>query len=78
MSRQTLPINPTQLTNVKPKEKEFNIADGGGLMLRVKPTGAKSWLFNYTHPTSKKRSNLKIGTYPVMYWLKLEWLGKLT
>jgi integrase len=66
MARQTLPINPTQLTNIKPKEKEFNIADGGGLMLRVKPTGAKSWLFNYSHPTTKKRSNLKIGTYPVM------------
>ncbi|PKG97856.1 integrase domain-containing protein [Paraglaciecola sp. MB-3u-78] len=66
MARQTLPINPTQLTNIKPKEKEFNIADGGGLMLRVKPSGAKSWLFNYCHPITKKRSNLKIGTYPVM------------
>jgi hypothetical protein len=66
MARQTLPINPTQLTNVKPKAKKFNIADGGGLMLRIKPSGAKSWLFNYDHPITKKRSNLKIGTYPVM------------
>jgi integrase len=66
MPRQTFPINPTQLTNVKPKAKEFNIADGGGLMLRVKPSGVKSWLFNYSHPITKKRSNLKIGTYPVM------------
>ena len=66
MARQTSPINATQLTNIKPKEKEFNVADGGGLMLRVKPTGVKSWLFNYTHPITKKRSNLKIGTYPAM------------
>lgn len=66
MARQTLPINPTQLTNVKPREKEFNLADGGGLMLRVKPTGFKSWLFNYSHPITKKRSNIGIGTYPNM------------
>ncbi|MGY0581374.1 MAG: integrase arm-type DNA-binding domain-containing protein, partial [Paraglaciecola chathamensis] len=64
MARQTLPINPTQLANLKPKEKEFNLADGNGLMLRVKPTGTKSWLFNYSHPITKKRSNIGIGTYP--------------
>jgi integrase len=66
MARQTLPINPTQLANVKPREKEYNLADGGGLMLRVKPTGFKSWLFNYPHPITKKRSNIGIGTYPNM------------
>ena len=41
-------------TNVKPKEKEFNIADAGGLMLRVKPSGAKSRLFNYKPPHNQK------------------------
>jgi integrase len=64
MARQTLPINPTQLANIKPREKEYNLADGGGLMLRIKPTGFKTWLFNYPHPDTKKRSNIKIGTFP--------------
>ena len=64
MARQTLPINPTQLANIKPRDKEYNLADGGGLMLRVKPTGFKSWLFNYPHPVTKKRSNIGIGTHP--------------
>ena len=64
MPRQILPIYPTQLSNIKPKEKEFNVSDGHGLMLRVKPTGSKVWIFNYYHPISKKRKNLTIGTYP--------------
>jgi len=66
MARQTLPINPTQLANIKIKDKEYNLVDGKGLMLRIKPSGSKVWLFNYYHPISKKRSNLKIGTYPDM------------
>jgi integrase len=66
MARQTLPINPTQLANIKLKDKEYNLVDGKGLMLRIKPSGSKVWLFNYYHPISKKRNNIKIGTYPDM------------
>lgn len=64
MARQTLPINPTQIANSKPREKEYNLVDGKGLMLRIKPSGTKTWLFNYFHPVTKKRNNLKIGVYP--------------
>lgn len=35
-------------------------------MLRVKPTGTKSWLFNYYHPITKKRKNFSIGQYPTV------------
>jgi integrase len=64
MARQTLPINATQIANAKPKEKEYNLADGKGLMLRIKPSGNKVWLFNYFHPITRKRSNIKIGAFP--------------
>lgn len=57
-------LNAKQVEHAKPKEKEFNLADGGGLYLRVKPSGAKIWLFNYYRPYTKKRANLKIGDYP--------------
>jgi len=57
-------LNAKQVKYAKPKEKEFNLADGGGLYLRIKPTGTKVWLFNYYRPYSKKRANLKIGDYP--------------
>jgi integrase len=46
--------------------KEYNLADGKGLYLRVKPNGSKLWLFNYTKPFTKKRANLSLGQYPVL------------
>lgn len=57
-------LNAKQVEHAKPKEKEFNLADGGGLYLRVKPSGNRIWLFNYYRPYTKKRANLKIGNYP--------------
>lgn len=57
-------LNAKQIEHAKPKEKEFNLADGGGLYLRVKPSGAKVWLFNYYRPYTKKRANLTLGNFP--------------
>ncbi len=59
-------LNAKQVEHAKPKEKEFNLADGGSLYLRVKPSGTKIWLFNYYRPYTKKRANLKIGNYPAI------------
>ena len=64
MARTTLPLQDTALKSAKAKEKEYNLSDGGGLMLRVKPNGSKLWLFNYTRQTTKKRANISFGTYP--------------
>ena len=33
-------------------------------MLRIKPIGRKTWLFNYQRPHSKRRNNLTLGHYP--------------
>lgn len=64
MARTTTPLNDTQIKNSKPRDKEYNLADGGGLMLRVKPSGSKLWLFNYSRPYTKKRANIGFGKYP--------------
>ena len=64
MARLTNPLNDTQIKQAKAKDKEYNLADGGGLMLRVKPNGAKLWLFNYYKPFSKRRVNISFGVYP--------------
>lgn len=64
MPRVTKPLNNTQLKHAKPKKKEYNLADGGGLFLRIKPNGSKLWLFNYYRPYTKKRTNLSLGSYP--------------
>ncbi len=64
MPRAVKPLSDTQVRQAKPKAKEYNLANGKGLYLRVKPTGTKLWLFNYYRPHSKQRANLSLGTYP--------------
>lgn len=64
MSRTTRPLSDTEIKKARPKEKEYNLADGGGLQLRVRPSGTKLWLFNYSRPYTKKRANLSLGSYP--------------
>lgn len=64
MAKQIKPLSPTQVTKTKPLEKEYSLADGNGLYLRIKPNGAKLWIFNYIHPTTKKRKNISLGTFP--------------
>ncbi|MCD9477321.1 integrase domain-containing protein [Photobacterium phosphoreum] len=64
MARLTKPLTDTQIKQAKPKEKIYNLADGEGLALRIKPNGTKSWLFDYYRPFTKKRTSLTFGTYP--------------
>jgi integrase len=64
LPRATKPLSDTQVRQAKPKAKEYNLADGKGLYLRVKPAGSKLWLFNYYKPITKKRANISLGSYP--------------
>tara|TARA_B100000745_G_scaffold182046_1_gene119255 strand:+ start:3484 stop:4713 length:1230 start_codon:yes stop_codon:yes gene_type:complete len=64
MPRKIAPLSPTHIAKAAIKDKEYNLSDGNGLMLRVKPNGTKSWIFNYYRPITKKRSNIGIGRYP--------------
>ncbi len=66
MARITKPLTNTEIDKAKSKDKEYNLSDGSGLILRVKPSGTKSWLFNYYHPITKKRKNLSLGQYPAI------------
>jgi integrase len=62
MAKIVKPLTNMQVQQAKPKEKEYNLSDGSGLQLRVKPNGSKLWLFNYYKPYSKKRSNIGFGS----------------
>jgi len=46
-----------------PKGKEYKLSDGGGLYLRVRPSGAKSWLFSFRLPDSRKVARMTIGSF---------------
>lgn len=51
-------LSDKEVRNAKPKVKEYLWADGGGLFLRVRPTGAKDWLFVYTFAGSRRKLGL--------------------
>lgn len=64
MPRQVTPLTNTQIKNAAIRDKEYQLTDLNGLRLRIRPNGAKTWIFQYTHPHTKKRSNLGLGNYP--------------
>jgi len=64
MAKVTKPLTNTEVSQAKSKNKEYNLSDGGGLALRVKPNGTKTWLFNYYHPYTNKRNNISFGSFP--------------
>lgn len=64
MANSTSELTDTQVKRAKVKKSEYNLSDGKGLQLRIKPSGSKVWLFNYARPATKKRTNIKLGEYP--------------
>ncbi|MDH4572489.1 tyrosine-type recombinase/integrase [Salinicola acroporae] len=60
-------LNEKQLRALKPREKEFTLSDDGQrgvgrLQIRVRPGGAKDWL--YVYYLNKRRRKVGIGAYP--------------
>jgi len=48
-------LTDTEIKNTKPAEKEINLFDGDGLMLRIAPLskgGKKNWYSRYAVPVS--------------------------
>ncbi len=64
MPKKTKPLTNLEINSAKARAKQYSLADGDGLNLRVAPTGTKTWLFNYYRPFTKKRANLSFGKYP--------------
>ena len=62
MPKRVLPLTPLQLSNAKPKDKDYKLTDGGGLYLLVTPTGGKLWRLKYRFGGREKL--LSFGGYP--------------
>lgn len=55
-------LTDTAVRNAKPKDKLYKLSDSGGLYLQVRPTGTKTWKYDYR--INGKRGTFTIGTYP--------------
>lgn len=55
-------LKDAQCKGAAPREKPYKLADSGGLILYVTPTGHRSWRFKYRFAGKEKQRVL--GTYP--------------
>ncbi|RII28905.1 MAG: integrase [Geobacter sp.] len=64
MPKRIVPLSVFQVNNAKQREKEYKLADGGGLYLLVTPTGGKLWRLKYSW--DGKERLLSFGAYPAV------------
>lgn len=55
-------LSDTKLRTLKPREKAFSEADGGGLSIEVLPSGKKRWGLRYR--LADKQETVRLGEYP--------------
>lgn len=56
-------LNDLLIKSSKPRDKEYLLADGEGLYLRIRPT-SKVWVYRYT--AAGKEAKLSLGPYPAL------------
>ena len=57
-------VTDIQIKALKPQDKKYSVSDGRGLILEVRPNGAKYWIVRYWIKGKEKRKHL--GSYPEM------------
>jgi hypothetical protein len=72
MSRTTKPLTNTESKQAKPKEKEFNLNDGDGLALRIKPNGLKYGYLSIIAHTTKSALPSVLELIRLLHWQKPE------
>lgn len=56
-----MPLTVLQVKNAAPRDKDYGLADGGGLFLWIRATGGKSWRFRFR--LDGKQSHISLGTF---------------
>lgn len=62
MPKRIVPLTDLQVQKAKPKDKDYKLADGGGLYLLVTSSGGKLWRMDYR--LDGKRKTASFGSYP--------------
>jgi integrase len=55
-------LTAKKVENTLPRKKEYKLHDGEGLFLRVRPSGAKSWLFSFSLPNDSTLIRMTLGS----------------
>lgn len=57
-------LSNVEITQAKPRDKEYKLSDGGGLYLLVRPNGAKLW--KHKLRINGREQKLSYGAYPLV------------
>lgn len=66
MARSVIPLTDAKCVAAKPQDKEYTLQDGNGLYLRIRETGAKTWVYRYQSKKSRRREKILLGSYPAL------------
>ncbi len=55
-------LTDIKIRNLQPQHKPYQVADGDGLALEVRPSGQKAWLYRYR--LLGRQEKLSLGSYP--------------
>lgn len=56
-------LSDRKVATAKPRDKEYLLADGAGLALRIRPDDSRLWIFRYTSAAGKAAKK-SLGPYP--------------
>ena len=62
MKRAGKPLDVKDIEALRPRPATYRMSDGGGLLLEVRPSGAKVWLCRLT--VGGKRRDMGLGAAP--------------
>jgi len=68
MAKAITPLSATQIKQARKQDKDYKLADGGGLYLLVTKAGGKHWKLKYKYDGKEKK--LSLGAYPEVSLLK--------
>ena len=57
-------LTDLKIRNLKPKNREYGVADSNSLQIRVTPKGVKKWRYRYRF--NQKASSISLGKYPAV------------
>ena len=57
-------LTDLKIRGLKPRNKEYSVADGNGLSIYVTPKGVKKWRYRYRF--NRKASMISLGKYPTV------------
>jgi integrase len=55
-------LTDVRVRHLKPRERAYQVADGEGLILEIRPSGQKAWLYRYR--VYGRQEKLSLGSYP--------------